>query len=71
MEMTHFVTDILAGNIKMLFISPESMFLDPWRDWLRSKKKQICLVTVDEAHCITAWYNTVYRPTLLYNFSLK
>ena len=64
MEMTHFVTDILAGNIKMLFISPESMFLDPWRDWLRSKKKQICLVTVDEAHCITAWYNTVYRGEL-------
>ena len=39
MEMTHFVTDILAGNIKMPFISPESNAFGPLEGLVKEQEK--------------------------------
>jgi ATP-dependent DNA helicase RecQ len=50
------------GKVKFLYLSPERLQTDIFRE--RVKKMNVCLLAVDEAHCISAWgYD--FRPPYL------
>ena len=50
------------GNEKFLYLSPERLQTELFRE--RLKKMNVCLVAVDEAHCISQWgYD--FRPPYL------
>ena len=50
------------GNIKFLYVSPERLLTDIFRE--RFKKMKVNLIAVDEAHCISQWgYD--FRPPYL------
>jgi ATP-dependent DNA helicase RecQ len=50
------------GNLKFLYLSPERLQTDLFKE--RVKKMNVCLVAIDEAHCISQWgYD--FRPPYL------
>jgi len=50
------------GNNKFLYLSPERLMTELFRE--RVKKMNVCLVAIDEAHCISQWgYD--FRPPYL------
>lgn len=50
------------GNQKFLYLSPERLQTDLFRE--RVKKMNVCMVAIDEAHCISQWgYD--FRPPYL------
>lgn len=52
----------IYGNMKFLYLSPERLKSDLFRE--RLKKMQVNLLAVDESHCISQWgYN--FRPPYL------
>ncbi|EGJ70350.1 ATP-dependent DNA helicase, RecQ family [Bacteroides coprosuis DSM 18011] len=52
----------IFGGYKFLYISPERLATDIFRDKL--KKMNLCLIAVDESHCISQWgYD--FRPAYL------
>ena len=44
----------------LVFMSPEVAVVPPWRNIFKSPvfRSKLCLVAVDEAHCITEWYGS-------------
>ncbi len=53
----------IFGNYKFLYISPERIDTELFRNKMRHMK--VCFITVDEAHCISQWgYD--FRPSYLY-----
>ena len=65
--MSHREIDItldncIYGQIKFLYLSPERLLTELFRE--RFKKMNVCLVAIDEAHCISQWgYD--FRPPYL------
>ena len=56
------------GNVKFLYVSPERLKTTLFRE--RLKKMNVCLLAVDEAHCISQWgYD--FRPTYLEIVNIK
>lgn len=56
------IGNCLYGNTKFLYVSPERLQTEKFREAIRRMK--ICLVAVDEAHCISQWgYD--FRPPYL------
>ena len=58
----------IYGNIKFLYISPERIETDIFKE--RYKKMKVNLIAIDEAHCISQWgYD--FRPSYLNIAKLK
>ncbi|MCY7352611.1 MAG: RecQ family ATP-dependent DNA helicase [Cytophagaceae bacterium] len=52
----------IYGDVKFLYVSPERLQTDLMRE--RTKRMNVCLLAVDEAHCVSAWgYD--FRPPYL------
>lgn len=52
----------IYGNNKFLYLSPERLQTELFQE--RAKKMKVCLVAIDEAHCISQWgYD--FRPPYL------
>lgn len=61
-EISISLDNCIYGNYKFLYISPERLRSEVFR--VRVQKMNVCLVAVDEAHCISQWgYD--FRPSYL------
>jgi ATP-dependent DNA helicase RecQ len=56
------IDNCVYGKVKFLYLSPERLQTDIFQE--RVKKMNVCLIAVDEAHCISQWgYD--FRPPYL------
>ncbi len=61
-EIDIILDNCIYGQIKFLYVSPERLQTDIFQE--RLKKMKVCLLAVDEAHCISQWgYD--FRPPYL------
>ncbi|MBK8563937.1 MAG: RecQ family ATP-dependent DNA helicase [Saprospiraceae bacterium] len=61
-EIDRILDNAAYGGLKFLYLSPERLTTDLVRE--RIKKMKVCLLAVDEAHCISQWgYD--FRPPYL------
>lgn len=58
----------LYGGYKFLYLSPERLLQQLVRD--RIKEMNVCLIAIDEAHCISQWGHD-FRPAYLQCHELK
>ena len=61
-EIVATLENCIFGDAKFLYVSPERLSTEIFQNKVR--KMNICLITVDEAHCISQWgYD--FRPAYL------
>jgi ATP-dependent DNA helicase RecQ len=61
-EIDFSLDNCVYGDIKFLYVSPERLATEIFKS--RVKKMKVCMITVDEAHCISQWgYD--FRPSYM------
>lgn len=67
-EIDIYLNNCIFGNVKFLYVSPERLQTEIFRE--RVKQMKVSLVAVDEAHCISQWgYD--FRPSYLQIVQLR
>ena len=59
------IKDILAGNNKIIFITPEffsTKTCERFVKKLENELESLCCVAIDESHCISSWSDDSFRP---------
>ena len=67
-EQQQVENDLFNGKYKLIYVSPEKLVSQNFLPLL--KKIKICLIAVDEAHCISAWGHD-FRPEYMQMRFLK
>jgi len=60
--------NVIFGQVKFLYLSPERLETEIFK--VRLEKMKICLIAIDEAHCISQW-GFDFRPSYLKIAELK
>ncbi|XP_071500236.1 ATP-dependent helicase wrn-1-like [Diadema antillarum] len=47
--------DLMNGERDLIFTSPEAIMSPKWWKWVRKFQERICLLVLDEVHCLTKW----------------
>lgn len=61
-EQADTIRRLLAGDLALLYISPERAAMDGFQRLL--KRATLCLLAIDEAHCVSQWGHD-FRPDYL------
>ena len=69
-EYLESVKEIKAGNVKIVYLSPEGLATGRIRDLLSAPEITVSLIAIDEAHCVSDWGHD-FRPDYLEISSIR